>query len=130
MGRLNRKVTTRRELLLALLGGAGVGAWTGEALSPKTFPWAVDKGAHLARRQVVSQGTEPSGYRGVLLHRLHMALDAWWRAPDSRKALIHVHERLLAVKHATQASGTPADWREVHHFAAILLNAAEWRRCV
>lgn len=126
MGRLNTRAATRRELLLALACGASVGHWTEQALSPKTFPWAVDKTAHLARRRVFSGGSEPSDYRGVLLHRLHMALDAWWRAPDSN--VIRVRQHLLAVKSATQAPGTPADWREVHDFTAILLNAAE--RCV
>jgi len=127
MGCLNTSAVTRREVVLALACGASIGAWTEQALSPKTFPWAVDRGAHLARRRVVSVGGEPSGYRGVLLYRLHMALDAWWRSSDGN--MIRVRQHLLAVKSATPAPGTPADWREVHNFAAILLKAAEWR-CV
>lgn len=130
MDRLNTRVATRRELLLALLCGASVVTWGAESLSPKTFPWMVDKGAHLARRRIFAQGTEPSGTRGLLLHRLHLALDGYWSTPDSRIALFDARERLLAVRNATQSPGTPADWREVHDFAAILLNAAEWRRCI
>ena len=120
---------TRRELLLALICGVSGRTWAEGSLSPKTFPWAVDRQAHLARRRIFSVDTEPSGYRGVLLQRLHLALDAWWRAPDSPTALIRVRERLLAVKSATQETGTPVQWREVHDFADILLNSAEWRRC-
>ena len=122
--------TTRRTLLLAPIFGICLGARAANSLSPRTFPWAVDRQAHLAQRQTVSHDAEPTGYPGELLHRLHLALEGYWRAPDSQIALIHVRQRLLAVKLATQAPGKPPNWREVHDFAAILLNAAEWRRCI
>ena len=97
------------------------------SLSPAVFPWATDKEAHLARRRVFAPNTEPFNPRGALLHRLHLALEDYWRTPDSRASHLRVRRSVLAVRSATQSPDTPANWREVHQFADILLNAA-WRR--
>jgi hypothetical protein len=98
------------------------------SLSPGTFPWMVDTGAHLGRRRVALREREPSRNRGVVLHQLHLALEDYWRAPDGRHALTRVRRNLNAVRNATEGHGTPAHWREMHNFADVLLNAPKWRR--
>lgn len=97
------------------------------SLSPAVFPWATDKEAHLAPRQVYAPNTEPFNPRGVLLHRLHLALEDYWRAPREKHALTRVRRNLMAVRHATQGRGTPGNWREMHSFADILLGAPVWQ---
>jgi hypothetical protein len=89
---------------------------------PKTFPWAVDRAAHLTRRKVPELGetTEPL----IDLTPLHLALDSYMLQPDDPQRLAHVRHYLTLVHAATADAQMP--WWEIHDFATILLDAEQW----
>jgi len=89
--------------------------------SPKYFPWAVDRAAHLARRKVTELGeiTEPL----IDLTPLHLALDSYMLQPDPQR-LARVRDHLAVVQGATADTQMP--WWEIHVFATILLDAEHW----
>jgi hypothetical protein len=92
-------------------------------LSPSTFPWAVDRTAHLARRKILS-GPVPGEGAAIELTQLHIALDAYMRSPTAEH-MTRARQELARVQDYT-AGATRFRWREVHYFAMILLNAADW----
>jgi hypothetical protein len=92
--------------------------------SPKYFPWAVDRAAHLIRRTVPEPGeiTEPL----IDLTPLHLALNSYMLQPDDPQRLARVRHHLSVVQAATADASLPFACREMHEFAMILLNAEEW----
>ena len=93
-----------------------------QLIGPKTFPWAVDRAAHVARRKVPELGetTEPL----IDLTPLHLALDSYMLLPDDPQCLARVRHHLALVQAATADAQMP--WREMHEFATILLDAEQW----
>jgi len=90
---------------------------------PKTFPWAVDRTAHLARRKPEPGETaEPL----IDLTPLHLALDSYILQPGDSQRLALVRHHLAIVHAATADDSLPFACREIHEFATILLEAEEW----
>jgi hypothetical protein len=95
-------------------------------MTPEMFPWAVDRAAHLKRRVVPDLPFVQTPHAPIDLAPLHLALDSYITQPGNRH-LISMARRQLAIVHAATDDGNlPCQWREMHLFAAILLNAREW----
>jgi len=92
--------------------------------SPKYFPWAVDRAAHLARRKVPEPGETADPL--IDLTPLHLALDSYLLQPDDPLRLARVRHYLATVHAATADASLPFACREMHEFATILLGAEEW----
>jgi hypothetical protein len=120
---------TRRQMFALPSGAVLQGAYA-SIPSPDRFPWAVDKSAHLGRRRITPLGKarpHPSGFNLAALDR---ALNAVMRSPEDAAAIRVARQELADVQAATSAPELPANWREVHHFATILLNAPVWHLAV
>ena len=120
---------TRRQMFALPSGAVLQGAYA-SIPSPDRFPWAVDKSAHLGRRRITPLGKarpHPSGFNLAALDR---ALNAVMRSPEDAAAIRVARQELADVQAATSAPEQPGNWREVHHFATILLNAPIWHLTV
>jgi hypothetical protein len=115
---------TRRELLLSLICTA-TARHHDQPLSPATFPWAVDRTAHLARREVLCEYGNDRGELNFVLARLHRALSVYHATP-SWHAMFAARRQLMRLKTHIEIAGVPAGWHEMHLFAAILLRNTFW----
>jgi hypothetical protein len=120
---------TRRQMF-ALPSGAFLQGADASIPSPDRFPWAVDKSAHLGRRRIVPFGRSRPHPLGFNLAALDRVLDAVMRSPEDAAAIRVARQELVVVQAAARSPELPANWREVHHFATILLNAPIWHLTV
>jgi hypothetical protein len=113
---------SRREMLLTLLCTAHAKI----ALSPASFPWAVDRTAHLARRETPGEVREP-GELNFVLARLDGALSTCHTRPSCTQARLDARRQLSNLKGDIERAGMPQKWHEMHLFADILLRSEHWK---
>jgi hypothetical protein len=97
-------------------------------LPPYTFPFCVDRTAHLGRRRWVPPvRPEDQHEQSIDLNPFRLALDAYISEPSNeRMAQARYHATL--VHQATADTTLPFTWREMHYFATILMEAPEWHQ--
>ena len=114
---------TRRNLILSL-ACLPKGRPRTSPLTLHTFPWAVDRAAHIGRRTIFPTRRVSSPLMD--LTPLHLALDSYFSRPDDPRRVARARRHLACVKEMTAGESLPFEWREMHDFATILLDAPDW----